>query len=355
MGYKMAKSKVRKTTKKKSTKVNAAETIISSLKNKCKNTKPLLANEFYYLPAIDNYINELVYYVGKQIDEQVTIIQNKELEVASEILYEQYENELVTLEIAKKIMDEELDLIKCLTVLQSKIDKRIEAVNYFSKKSYNSKPKDFIGKVVVGIYESDAILKALARNVPKQYSEYVIEKFVEELEKYHTQKIQTKINRISVDFSMEVESLNRIVEESEEILTLLIEEERNKDNSNNNDENKKQETVAIDVNTGTDNLHIEDKKHEKENINRLKSKVEENIKFIKNKNRLRGTYKQIQEFAKKLGFYEDRQRGTSHLIFSNGTISVPIPNKKGDIKPGLLSAIIKQLGSSRDRYMELMF
>ena len=361
MGYKMAKSKVRKTTKKKTTKVNPAETIISSLKNKCKNTKPLLTNEFYYLSSIDNYISELVYSVGKQIDEQVTIIQNKELEVASEILYEQYENELITLEIAKKIMDEELELIKCLPILQSKINKRIEAVNYFSKKSYNSKPKDFIRKVVLGIYESDAILKALSKNVPKQYSEYVIQKFFEELENYHTQKIQTKINRISIDFSMEVESLNRIVEESEEILTLLIEEERNKDNSDDNDKNKEQENniekeiVAVDVNADTDNLHKEDKKHEKENISRLRNQVEENIKFIKNKNRLRGTYKQIQEFAKKLGFYEDRQRGTSHLIFSNGTISVPIPNKKGDIKPGLLSAIIKQLGSSRDKYMELMF
>lgn len=347
----MAKSKVRKIIKKKNTKVNPAQNIISSFKNKCKNTKLPVIGGFCSQDSIDYYINELVYSVGKEIDKQVTIIQNKELEVASEILYEQYENELVILEIAKRIMNEELELGNCLSVLQSKINKRIEAVNYFSKKSYNLKPKDFICKVVGGIYESDTILKALVKNVPKEYIKYTIENFFEELENYHTQKIQTKINRISVNFSMEVESLNRIVEESEEILTLLIEEEKNKEQENNIEK----EIVSTDVNINTGNLHIEDKKHKKENIQRLKNKVEENIKFIKNKNRLRGTYKQIQEFAKKLGFYEDRQRGTSHLIFSNGIISVPIPNKKGDVKPGLLSAIIKQLGSSRDKYMELMF
>ncbi|MDV5115995.1 type II toxin-antitoxin system HicA family toxin [Clostridium perfringens] len=52
-----------------------------------------------------------------------------------------------------------------------------------------------------------------------------------------------------------------------------------------------------------------------------------------------------------LGFKPIRQRGTSHLIYKNESKSVVIPNKKGDISIGLLSSIIKQLGSNRNEFL----
>ena len=64
------------------------------------------------------------------------------------------------------------------------------------------------------------------------------------------------------------------------------------------------------------------------------------------------SFKSLYKFAQSLGFIPDRQRGTSHLIFKKDGITVPILNKSGVIKPGLLSSIIKQLGSNRDEFIQ---
>lgn len=313
----MGKSKVRKSTKKKSNsnnKINCVEKIISSLKSKSKRLKVCFEDDKSIEESLNIYIDELLQSVVFELEEQALNIQNKEFEIASEVLFEQYESELETLEEVKKVLNGESDLRYCANLTISKIPKKIEAIDYFSKKTYNFKPKKFIGKVVNGIFESDSIMKAIKSNVPKTYFEYVYTKFFEKLEEYHTEVIQVNINRASVTFSTEVESLNRIGEEIEELLKTLS--------------NKKLDKEVFE------------------------DKVDSTIKIIKNKNKLRGTYKSLQEFAISLGFIADRQRGTSHLIFKKGNISVTIPNKKGDIKPGLLSAIIKQLGSNRDEFMQ---
>ena len=76
-----------------------------------------------------------------------------------------------------------------------------------------------------------------------------------------------------------------------------------------------------------------------------KEKINKSFRF-----KLKSTYKQLHQFATQLGFKSVRQNATSHLIYKRNSISVPIPNKRGDVKQGLLLTIIKQLGSNRDEF-----
>lgn len=310
----MAKSKVRKKKNKKNTRISYVDKIISNIKNKSKTLKVNFENDRSIKQSLDIYIDKLLQSVVFDLEEYTLNIQNKEFEIASEILFKQYESELETLEQVKKVINEEMDLGTCARQVLSKQQEKIEAINFFNMKTYNLKPKEFIGKVVRGIFDSDSIIKNIRSNVSKAYFEYVYTDFFKKLEEYHTEIIQAQINKASIIFSTEVESLNRIVEETEELLNTL---------ANNNFEKTQ-----------------------------FEDKVDDTIKIIKSKNRLRGTYKSLHKFAQSLGFIPDRQRGTSHLIFKKDGITVPIPNKSGDIKPGLLSSIIKQLGSNRDEFIQ---
>ncbi|TQO55604.1 type II toxin-antitoxin system HicA family toxin [Paraclostridium bifermentans] len=312
----MGNSKQKKKTKKKNIKINYIDKIVSNVKNKSKKLKFNFKDNKSTEELIALYIDELLQSVVFDLEEYALDIQNKEFEIASEILFEQYESELESLEEVKKVINKESDLVTCARFIISKLPKKIEAIEFFSMKTYNFKPKNFIGKVVNGILDSDSVIKNIKANVPKDYFKYVYTEFFKKLEDYHSEIIQAHINKASVAFSTEVESLNRIVEETEELLKTL--------------------------------------EYKKSDENELKSKIEKNINFIKSKNKLRGTYKSLQKFALSLGFIPDRQKGTSHLIFKKDGAIVPIPNKRGDIKPGLLSAIIKQLGSSREEYLRFI-
>lgn len=66
--------------------------------------------------------------------------------------------------------------------------------------------------------------------------------------------------------------------------------------------------------------------------------------------RLRITHSDMIDFAKSIGFEEDRQGSSTHRIFKNAKtgISVPIPAKKGrDLPQGTMSKLLKQMGYTR--------
>ena len=292
---------------------------ISSIITKCEKKSRILKFNNYKKQydkidyAIKNYIDDLLESIVFDLENKCFEIQNVEFEIASDILIKQYDNELNLLGELEKVIDGKSNIDNCVKIASNFLEEKKKAINFFSMKTYNSKPKKFIQKVVNALVKSDTIIKNIAKNVPSIYFDKVYIGFIEALEVYHTQFIQTKINESSLAFSEEVESLNRIVEKSEFLIKQLEKNITNK----------------------------EEIKHE----------VEINIKKISNNKRLKSTYKVLHSFALNLGFKPIRQRGTSHLIYKNESKSVVIPNKKGDISIGLLSSIIKQLGSNRNEFL----
>lgn len=68
------------------------------------------------------------------------------------------------------------------------------------------------------------------------------------------------------------------------------------------------------------------------------------------KGRLRVTHADMINFAKAMGFEEDRQGNSTHRVFRNPEtgVSVPIPAKKGkDMPQGTMSTLLKQMGYKR--------
>lgn len=66
--------------------------------------------------------------------------------------------------------------------------------------------------------------------------------------------------------------------------------------------------------------------------------------------RLRITHTDMMDFAKAMGFEEDRQSSSTHRVFKNHEtgVSVPIPAKKGkDMPQGTMSMLLKQMGFKR--------
>ena len=66
--------------------------------------------------------------------------------------------------------------------------------------------------------------------------------------------------------------------------------------------------------------------------------------------RLRVTHSDMIDFAKYMGFEEDRQGNSTHRVFRHPEtgISVPIPAKKGkDMPQGTMSMLLKQMGYKR--------
>ena len=196
----MAKSKVRKKNNKKNTRISYVDKIISNIKNKSKTLKVNFENDKSIKQSLDIYIDQLLQSVVFELEEYTLNIQNKEFEIASEILFKQYESELETLEQVKKVINGEMDLGTCARQVLSKQQEKIEAINFFNMKTYNLKPKEFIGKVVRGIFDSDSIIKNIRSNVSKAYFEYVYTDFFKKLEEYHTEIIQAQINKASIIF-----------------------------------------------------------------------------------------------------------------------------------------------------------
>jgi mRNA interferase HicA len=65
-------------------------------------------------------------------------------------------------------------------------------------------------------------------------------------------------------------------------------------------------------------------------------------------------YRDIEKRLFKLGYKIVRQRG-SHVLFSNGLTTFPLPRHSGrDISPGVERQIIKLLQMSKDEFRRLI-
>jgi len=65
-------------------------------------------------------------------------------------------------------------------------------------------------------------------------------------------------------------------------------------------------------------------------------------------------YKDIEKRLRKLGYKIVRQKG-SHVLFSNGSSTFPVPNHTGrDISPGVERQIIKILRMSKEEFRRLV-
>lgn len=69
---------------------------------------------------------------------------------------------------------------------------------------------------------------------------------------------------------------------------------------------------------------------------------------IKINGRIRSDYREIKKFLKIKGFYEYRQKSSTHMIFRNDELkkSIPVPNKSGTVPQGTLSRILLESGSN---------
>lgn len=64
-------------------------------------------------------------------------------------------------------------------------------------------------------------------------------------------------------------------------------------------------------------------------------------------------YKEIEKRLRKLGYNAIRQKG-SHVLFSNGFTTFPVPNHPGrDISPGVERQILKLLQMTKEEFRKL--
>lgn len=291
------------------------KTMIDRLVRKCE--KATQKNNFKNYNNIDKYINSLLYEFLFELETQALLIQSNELEVAYTIFDRQYENEFMIIDILFKCIEKSNDIndiyINNYEVLNN-LEKRKDAVNFFNKKTYSTKPKKFLKKTLLNIFNSDIIMRNIYKNVPRELFKTIYSRFIKEIDDYQCFYIQKELNNNSIIMSEQVETLNLLVDEINILINRLLDKKFNRS-----------EIRII--------------------LNDKKNKIKRNDKLV-------SSYKKLQDFAIYLGYRPIRQNGTSHLIFSNSTKNIVIPNKKGDIGKGLLSSIIKQLGSTRERFIE---
>ena len=254
---------------------------------------------------IQNYVDEFLEYSVYRLEDDAIKIQTEELELASNMLYEQYEYNYATLNELNLYINGKSSMEKVTAIVGNGLGKKIECVKFLEQKTYLHKPRNYMKNLFKNIRKEN-YFKFIDKSIRKE----VQNRFMEELDYFQYNTIQPKIIERSKAFAEEIEELNMVVDE----IILLIEKIKN------NRISKKEAFEEIEI--------------EKEKIKNINTK-------------LRSSYKKLHEFAIYLGFEPVRQKGTSHLVYNKNGVSVPIPNKKGDIKPGLLLTIIKQLGSSR--------
>jgi len=64
-------------------------------------------------------------------------------------------------------------------------------------------------------------------------------------------------------------------------------------------------------------------------------------------------YREIEEKLRKLGFTIVRQKG-SHVIFSNGKLTFPVPNHGSrNISPGVEKQVLRLLGLTIDEFRKM--
>lgn len=261
---------------------------------------------------IEDSVNLLLDQYFYSIEQKALSIQAEEIDKLSELLCEQYDYNYKILEEMKDIIISQKDTSDLLKILKDGIDKKIECVNLLYKKTYLNKPRIYIGEKIFSYKNEDSIYK----NIDCDIKPYVKSKFLYELDLLQYKTIQVDISENAKCFAEQIDELNEIVDEIIELKDKLL-------------SNKLDKVELL------------------EQIDKNKKKID-GINDV----RLKSSYKIIHKFAKHLGFIPERQNGTSHLIYKKDSKSVVIPNKKGDIKNGLLREIIRQLGSSREEFLK---
>lgn len=263
----------------------------------------------YRAIRIQNAVNELLEECVYTLEEEALKIQTEELVKASDLLFEQYEYNYAILEELNKVLIEESTMLNVAKIISNGLSKKFDCYNFLAQKSYLYKPKQYMSVVF-----NNLLNKNIYECIDEDIRDSVKIKFLKELDLYQGKIIQPEIHKQSSIFVKEIDDLNKIVDEIQELIELI--------KSNRIEKNKIIENITI-----------------------KKDKINKSFRF-----KLKSTYKQLHQFATQLGFKSVRQNATSHLIYKRNSISVPIPNKRGDVKPGLLLTIIKQLGSNRDEF-----
>lgn len=74
-------------------------------------------------------------------------------------------------------------------------------------------------------------------------------------------------------------------------------------------------------------------------------------------NRLRVSRRELIQYLESIGYFFERQSKTKHQIYKNKTTNkcVPVSITKGrDVSPGIISAILKQTGTSREDLIKFL-
>ncbi len=263
----------------------------------------------YRAIRIQNAVNELLEECVYTLEEEALKIQTEELVKASDLLFEQYEYNYAILDELNKVLIEESTMLNVAKIISNGLSKKISCYNFLAQKSYLYKPKQYMSFAFDNLLNKD-----IYECIDEDIRDYVKVKFLKELDSYQCKIIQPEIHKQSSIFVKEIDDLNKIVDEIQELIELI-------------------KSNRIEKNNIIENITIK------------KDKINKSFRF-----KLKSTYKQLHQFATQLGFKSVRQNATSHLIYKRNSISVPIPNKRGDVKQGLLLTIIKQLGSNRDEF-----
>ncbi|MGL5712786.1 MAG: type II toxin-antitoxin system HicA family toxin [Paraclostridium sp.] len=259
---------------------------------------------------IEESVNTLLDIGISRLEDDAIKIQTEELIKASDLLFEQYEYNYAILDELYKVINEKSDIEKVSKLVEDGLEKKMYSIEFFERKTYLYKPRDYMFRIFEGLKTQDDIYNEIDSDIVMQ----VKNRFLRELDLFQYEVLHPQIIKQSKIFVKEIEELNAIVDEIKELCEMI----------KSNNINKIEALKLIEA------------KREK-------------IKSF-NSGKLRSTYKTLHKFAKHIGFQPIRQNGTSHLIYKKNSISVPIPNKNGDIKPGLLLTIIKQLCSTREEF-----
>ena len=78
---------------------------------------------------------------------------------------------------------------------------------------------------------------------------------------------------------------------------------------------------------------------------------------FKFKQRLRVTYKDLKNFMNFYGFYEHRQKSSTHIIYKNKITgqTIPVPYSNGTICQGTVSKILKQMNLNRNDLAKYLY
>lgn len=81
------------------------------------------------------------------------------------------------------------------------------------------------------------------------------------------------------------------------------------------------------------------------------------IKTFKFKQRLRVTYKDLKKFMNSYGYYEYRQKCSTHIIYKHKVTgqTIPVPYSHGTICQGTVSNILKQMDVTRNELAKFLY